>query len=109
MSLYRPCSPAVSPAGPGWGPDGPAGHRAIPARPRTGIQNTSSAGPLKRAGRPPGGPAPGPVSLDWPSKHLKVLKMAWKFIKKGYDMYQRENMVCGRNQQPTNLFARNST
>jgi hypothetical protein len=68
-----PRSPAVSLVGPGLGPDGPAGRRAIPARHRTGIQNTSSAGPPKWAGRPPSGPKPGPILLDWPPKHLKVL------------------------------------
>jgi hypothetical protein len=41
-SLNRPRSLAVSPAGPGWGLDYPAGRRAILARRRTSIQNTSS-------------------------------------------------------------------
>jgi hypothetical protein len=81
-SLNRPLSSALSPAGPGWGPDCPAGRQAIPARHRTGIQNTSSAGLPKRAGRPPGGPALGPVLLDWPPKDLKDLTIN----KKGCDM-----------------------
>jgi hypothetical protein len=40
---------------------------------RTGIQNTSSLGPPKRSGRPPNGPAPGPVSPGRPPKDLQDL------------------------------------
>jgi hypothetical protein len=83
MSLNRPLSSAVSPAGPGRRPDGPAGRRAIPVTRRTSIHNTSSAGPPKRAGRPPDGPAPGPVSLDWSPKDLQVLE-------KGMEIHQEE-------------------
>jgi hypothetical protein len=88
MSLYRPTSSAVSPAGPGHRPDGPAGRRAIPVMRRTSIQNTSSAGLPKWFGRPPDGPAPGPVSPGRPPNDLQELEKAWKIIKTRCDMYQ---------------------
>jgi hypothetical protein len=59
---------APGPAGSDRGPDYPAGRRAISAWRRTGIQNTSSVGPPKRSGRPPGGPAPGLAAAGQPAE-----------------------------------------
>jgi hypothetical protein len=99
-SLYRPTNLAVS----------PAGRRAIPAMRQTSIQNTSSVGPPKRSGRPPGGPALGLVSPGRLPKNLQDLgKRHGNSSQRDVTCINEKNMVCRRNQQPTNVFARKST